>query len=285
MSLFTTTIAPATGAALSNIMWATPIFDVRAHRAMGKIGTLNPIPYLMGLFCTLAWVLYGSLLSDGYIMWANFPSVAVIVYCLSSMVGLLNTEIARAEMLKAFAKNEKNSASQELIDSISAKQKNLLVLETGFWLGPLVFGTLTWVSFVTLRSNIELAKTMIGWIALTFNIGYFVAPLATMRDVIRIKDSGAIYFPGVCANAANASMWVVYGLTIKNPNVWVPNAIGCILQVVSIALILLYPHKIVKAPVSYKEPTDIVPPVIADADTNTTVLERTVSPLTNNTAI
>jgi len=244
-SLFATTIAPILGAVLSNLMWGVPVLDIRAARKLRTLGAMNPVPYIVGMFCTCGWMLYGSLKHDGYLMWANLMAVPILVYCSFSIVGLSTADIVKLEdsIKDAESRGEKISSVESSIKTLAAKRSQLFYVETGLWMAFLTWGLLTWLSWVVWQNNNDLAIKIIGWSAMICNIAYFAAPLAMLSEVLRLRDSSSIFPPAVLANVCNCVMWLVYGYTaIQDPMVWVPNAIGLGLQVVNTALLLRYPR-------------------------------------------
>lgn len=243
-SVFATTIAPTLGAVLSNAMWATPILDIKRQRKLRTLGTINPMPYVVGMYCVYGWVLYGSLKHDGFIMWANFAAVGVLTYCNLSVVALSTAEIIRLEdsLSDTVVGTEKVSSAEGKMAELAAKQATLSYVEAGLWMAPLLWGLMSWLSWVVWNDS-EQVINVVGWVAMVWQILFFWAPLSMLREVVRQGDSSSIFPPAVAANMANCGMWVVYGYTaIQDPMVWVPNFIGLVLQVVAISLVLRYPR-------------------------------------------
>ena len=61
------------GTCTSNAMWLSPIRAVSIASKRGDLGDLNPIPYPLIFASALAFTVYGILISDHWIFWANFP--------------------------------------------------------------------------------------------------------------------------------------------------------------------------------------------------------------------
>ena len=195
-SLFATTIAPAMGAVLSNIMWATPILDIRQQRKLRSLGSINPAPYVVGMYCTYGWLLYGSLKHDGFIMWANFVAVGAMTYCNQSLVALSLSDINRIEdSIKEDAVSVNKISSVEVnMVALGAKQATLFYVETGLWLAPLLWGFMSWLGWAVWSSGSDNDHIIevVGWVCMACQVIFFFAPLLIMREVIRLGGTDII---------------------------------------------------------------------------------------------
>ena len=72
---------------------------------------------------------------------------------------------------------------------------------------------------------------------------YYGAPLSTMAEVIKKRDSSSILLPLTLMNLLNAALWTIYGLATGDAYVFVPNGIGGLLSLAQVALAFLYPAK------------------------------------------
>ncbi|KXZ52053.1 hypothetical protein GPECTOR_10g1076 [Gonium pectorale] len=72
---------------------------------------------------------------------------------------------------------------------------------------------------------------------------YYAAPLSTMWEVIRTRNSASILVPLTMMNTLNAALWTTYGIAVLDPYIWLPNGIGLALSLLQIALRLLFPSR------------------------------------------
>lgn len=72
---------------------------------------------------------------------------------------------------------------------------------------------------------------------------YYAAPLSSMWDVIRLRNSASILLPLTIMNTTNAGLWTTYGLAVGDYYVWVPNGIGLLLSVAQLVLRAVFPAK------------------------------------------
>lgn len=92
-------------------------------------------------------------------------------------------------------------------------------------------------------NNISSMLSLWGLAGNFISLVYYGAPLSTMADVIKKRDSSSILLPLTLMNTLNACLWTTYGLAIGDAYVFVPNGIGALLSVAQLSLCFLYPAK------------------------------------------
>jgi hypothetical protein len=177
--VFASVIAPWAGCCLSNIMWSTPLFLIWEAKRLREVGVINPLPFIMGCYCCTGWTLYGSLKHDGFIIWANFPGLAVATYCCLNVYALMILREAKSEedeeremiISKSHSDAKGTASSHDPMGSTAAeadanrresdvtaiaaatsplqeyKRLNLMV-ETALWGSPAIWGLLTYLRYV-----------------------------------------------------------------------------------------------------------------------------------------
>ena len=83
-------------------------------------------------------------------------------------------------------------------------------------------------------------QLLAGYVANVILVIYYMAPLSTLAEVLSQKDARSIYGPLCAINGANGLLWVTYGLTLKDPFVYLPNAFGVVLAAVQLAFKLIF---------------------------------------------
>ncbi|KAG1680967.1 hypothetical protein FOA52_009926 [Chlamydomonas sp. UWO 241] len=68
-------------------------------------------------------------------------------------------------------------------------------------------------------------------------IAMYAAPLSTMGEVIKTRNSGSILVPLTVTTLLNASLWTMYGLAIIDPYVYIPSGLGSVLACAQLALV------------------------------------------------
>ncbi|KAJ3043598.1 hypothetical protein HDV00_004699 [Rhizophlyctis rosea] len=71
-----------------------------------------------------------------------------------------------------------------------------------------------------------IAETLLGSINTAFLVTLYGAPLSTVYNVVKSRNSTSINLPLAVASVLNGTLWFMYGLTIGDPFVWAPNGAG-----------------------------------------------------------
>lgn len=102
------------------------------------------------------------------------------------------------------------------------------------------------ISFISLASFLSGTQReyVIGF-TVNFNLLFFYgAPLSTIFQVLKSKNSASIHLPTMLTNTANATFWTAYAIAILDPFIFVPNGIGVCLSVVQFILYLILPRNL-----------------------------------------
>lgn len=121
--------------------------------------------------------------------------------------------------------------------------------------------------FIISKIDIKTSIQMVGITSLLSNIVTMLAPLSTIKAVIRDKNS--IHLPKsiVIAGTITGVSWLLYGLAIQDFYVWSPCLIGIVSSLIQITLLVLYPAKSFKHQ-KISSPIDEASPKITVMDQN-----------------
>ena len=151
-----------------------------------------------------AWLIYGLLVSNPYIVLSNAPGLLCGLFMVLSGASI------------------GNAAQRKLLER--------LVLGMSFGLicsgGVISFGGLT----------AEGAATLAVTVANVFTFAFYAAPLAGLSQVLKARSSASMVLPMIVASWLNAALWTVYGLAISNLGVWLPNSFGVFLATLQLAI-------------------------------------------------
>jgi solute carrier family 50 (sugar transporter) len=199
-SFFITQVAPALGVILSTIQYSASILTVLECRQKQDLGNLNPIPIAVNFINSIAWIVYGCMLKNPYLIASVTGGSLSSLFSLSTSFYLLG--------------KHQHFQTMESVERI------------------LFGGLLLWILIAFLLGTIaatdeRMSLTIVGFIACVVTVCYYYSPLSTIRMVIRTKNSSSLHFPMLVMNFIGSSIWTVYGLyAIYDPFLFIPCGLG-----------------------------------------------------------
>ena len=125
------------------------------------------------------------------------------------------------------------------IENIMERKNTLATMERLLVFGPTFWGFLGMVSGIAIP-NFDNGVFVFGLFCCFGGLGYYSGPLSSAAKVISSRDASTLYAPVICVNLLNAFMWMLYGIALSDPLVWVPNMIGACLAIFQLILVGLY---------------------------------------------
>ncbi|GAU26787.1 hypothetical protein TSUD_317850 [Trifolium subterraneum] len=101
------------------------------------------------------------------------------------------------------------------------------------------FGAIVVLTHVIFEKEDQRLK-LLGWICVVFATSVFAAPLSIIRVVIRTRSVEFLPFPLSLLLLISAVMWLLYGLSLKDIYVTLPNVVGLTFGIVQITLYAMY---------------------------------------------
>ncbi|KAG9138688.1 hypothetical protein Leryth_027417 [Lithospermum erythrorhizon] len=136
---------------------------------------------------------------------------------------------------------------------------SMLTSQPGFTMKSVVlliiagFGLIVGLTHFLVK-DIATRVQIVGWICLVTALSVFVAPLGILRTVIKTKS---VEFMPFCLSfflTISAVTWFLYGLFLKDFNIWVPNVVGFAFGILQMVLYVIY-----KDTKKQKLPADLIP--------------------------
>ncbi|KAG2445336.1 hypothetical protein HYH02_008801 [Chlamydomonas schloesseri] len=205
------TVVPGMGAVISILMYLSPLKAVLKAQREKHLGDLNPIPFSIAIANCIAWLGYGLLKKDPFVCAPNAPGVLIGTFMSITAHGMADE---------------------------AAKQRIRFVVCLAAGIFPFL-GVYT----AFFADSAAVQQGLWGLAGNIICLVYYAAPLSTMWDVIRTRNSSSILVPLTMMNTLNAALWTTYGVAVGDPYIWAPNGIGLALSVMQIALRLVFPAR------------------------------------------
>ena len=217
----TSILCPLLGAILCNAMALAPFKAVIDARKKKDLGDLNPFPFALIMNSQLGWTIYGAVQSDVYIFFSSAPPFVLgAVLCMTAI-----------HVLERGVQHEKREKLMRL------RLEYVMFASVTYWLTVIFI-----ISIVMKNADKATAALIVGISSDISGLIYYGAPLATVAEVIRTKDSSSLFVPGIAISAINCILWFFYGLLgVQSALIYVPNAIGIILCLVELVVRGIYP--------------------------------------------
>ncbi|KAL4452035.1 hypothetical protein ABPG75_007697 [Micractinium tetrahymenae] len=205
------TLVAAIGGVVALILFLAPMKAVLRARQDRVLGDLNPLPFPALTANCAGWVAYSYITDDVLVLWPNMCGYLLALFYTFSCYGL------------ADAKTRDRQAAILLLFSAV-----LMVVGAVGTLGDMEYDSL---------------KRLWGFTSNAILIIFYASPLSTCLEVLRTRCSASLNLPLSVMNVINGTLWVIYGIAIKDLFLAVPNGIGAVLGLVYCALLLTFPRK------------------------------------------
>ncbi|KAI8471974.1 MAG: sugar efflux transporter for intercellular exchange-domain-containing protein [Monoraphidium minutum] len=204
-------VVPALGTGVAWAMFLAPLKAVIAVRRSKALGVMNPLPLVAMWANCAAWLVYAFLIVDPYVLASNLPGLILAAFMTVTCYGYAD-ERARDTMLCGIV---------------------------GF--SALLFGAGAFLRF----AGLDHAKSVALWGFVTVGILliFYAAPLSSIAEVLRARNSAALNEPLALMAVLNGSLWGAYGWAVGDPFIWGPNLVGALFGVLQVSLVKAYPSK------------------------------------------
>eukprot|EP00484_Ammonia_sp_Unknown_P022617 CAMPEP_0197025486 /NCGR_PEP_ID=MMETSP1384-20130603/5807_1 /TAXON_ID=29189 /ORGANISM="Ammonia sp." /LENGTH=217 /DNA_ID=CAMNT_0042454019 /DNA_START=24 /DNA_END=677 /DNA_ORIENTATION=+ len=172
----------------------------------------NPLMFVMLVVNGFVWACYGILAAESVVLISNATGVILgIIYC---------------AIFYQFCPNK-----QQMFKLIQAS-----------------FAIITILFLFTFFSEPLFAVNCLGLLGSLSAILLMSSPLAVMNAVIRDQTSIYLPIPTVVTTFINALSWLLYGIVVKDPFIWFPNAIGLLAAIVQVGLLFAFEREMPDKP-------------------------------------
>ena len=176
-------------------------------------------PYIAFFTNSLVWANYGYLQRELIICWQNALSLVMAIASLAVLWRMMKRE----------------SPKIELTPSLGFPLHSLL-----FPLILCIFCVVQLLSLMT--SSYMIAPSTFGLLGVVLAMAQFASPLMVLKQVLQQGFIGGLLdLPLAILMLLMGTLWSVYGNSLADPNIIVPNIIGALLAAVQVFLLCIVP--------------------------------------------
>lgn len=230
---------------MSAAMYAAPVNQLRKALEEGELGVLNPVPWAVMTGNAIAWCAYAYYSWNPFVLASNIPGLIVSIW-----LNIGASKLQYVQRRQELEEEQQLSSTDADIDTASSENDDRNdMIENGIFVSQetlLLRILIVWCILLVCVGWLDLfgkgnEKEVVGILANINVIFFYGAPLQTMRTVIEDKTSESILIPTMIMNIVNTFFWILYGLAINDPVIYVPNIIGFVLGLIQALLCILYP--------------------------------------------
>ena len=212
---------PLLGMILCNATAIAPYKAVIDARKKKDLGDLNPFPFALIVNSQLGWILYAVLTRDYFIFLSScFPFILGVILCMTA--------------IHILERGVQHDSREKLL---RLRLEYVLFSSMCYWM-LMIFIT----CFILSPQNLSFSILIVGISSDISSLLYCAAPLSTIAEVIRTKDSSSLFTPSILISAVNSALWFLYGyFGVHSALIYIPNVIGVILCVIELIVRAIYP--------------------------------------------
>jgi solute carrier family 50 protein (sugar transporter) len=204
---------PAVGDVVCGLLYLSPVLQAYKINKSNKLGEFNVIPYALMVFNCMVWSFYALGLpqpSQFFVITPNFLGFISGVLVIS-WTGHLISDKARKHLMEIF-----------------------LFITT-------LYVPLAYAIFSTFDNASR--QKIYSYITLIVQFAFIGSPLLESWHIVKSKDASSIYLPLASLTLLSSILWAVYGFTIADVTMYLPNSISAGIGLAQIVLRMMYPPK------------------------------------------
>jgi len=199
----------------------------------------------------LGWVAYSVVTQNMFVLVSNAPGLILSIWLNMGAAKLQYQEMYRSRYHgdnSLFLRNEEEEDSNEFSEDANSSGSHTYIpvpscTSHEHW----VIGIITiWMIVLTVAcfgplSDVERAN-LIGIVVNVNLVVFYGAPLSTIKNVLRSRNSVSIHRKTLATGFLNSFFWLAYGIALMDMVILVPNASGFLLSVIQIILCIAFPR-------------------------------------------
>lgn len=209
----------------------------------GKVSNESSVPFVAGFLSCSLWLYYGMLLANHTLVSVN--ALGSLLFSIYIWMYLKYSSKKKRVMQYVISSvvvivwivyiTDINAHQKQLKNRVQLRQQMEIVAVTP--LDP------KQPDSATVFANTNDAIERVGFICCLSTMLFFAAPLSNLIHVVRTKNSESLPMPLIVMTFLGSAQWLVYGRILRDKFIMYPNAVGCALSIVQLALFVLYPRR------------------------------------------
>ncbi|XP_065191022.1 sugar transporter SWEET1-like [Sycon ciliatum] len=201
----------ALAASTSNLIcYASPLFASIEFYKQKTTGNTASLPLVSTFSSSIFWLVYGLLSVNSMLIRINSFSLFLFTIYIAIYYAYCHTAVQLFSELRFV-----------------------------FYLALFVFPS---VALVHRFVDAHKAMLAMGLVCNSLTISVYAAPLGTLQEVIKQRNTSSMSPPLILANWLSAAVWSAYGIVINDIFIIVPNSLGLVLCSIQCGLLLVYPR-------------------------------------------
>ncbi|CAH1730986.1 hypothetical protein AGLY_015190 [Aphis glycines] len=212
----------------------------------GKVSNESVVPFVTGFLSCALWLYYGMILVNSTLVSVNafgcllFAIYTWIYYRYTSkkkrVVHYALTAIGFIAWVVFITQTDIHQKQSKSVSSVELHQHQSVDVAA---VTPLDISDKSIVS----STAYDAAVDHVGLLCSLTTMLFFAAPFSNLIHVIRTKNTESMPLPLIVMTFLVCAQWLVYGRMLRDKFIMYPNAVGCMLSIIQLALFVIYPRK------------------------------------------
>ncbi|XP_015373197.1 PREDICTED: sugar transporter SWEET1-like [Diuraphis noxia] len=211
----------------------------------GKVLNESVVPFVTGFLSCSLWLYYGMILANSTLVSVNtFGCLLFLIYTWiyyrytskkKRVIQYVISAIAIIAWIVYITYTNVNRKQSKTVLSAELYQHQTVDVAA---VTPLDISDTSIISTTT-----NDAVDRVGLLCSLTTMLFFAAPFSNLIHVIRTKNTESMPLPLIVMTFLVSAQWLVYGRMLRDKFIMYPNAIGCMLSVIQLALFVIYPRR------------------------------------------
>ncbi|XP_060847341.1 sugar transporter SWEET1-like [Rhopalosiphum padi] len=203
----------------------------------GKVSNESVVPFVTGFLSCSLWLYYGMILVNSTLVSVNaFGCLLFAIYTwiyyryTSKKKRVMHYVVSAIAVIAWIVYITYSNVNQKQSKTVSSAEVAAVT--------PLDISD---TSIISLTTNDAIDR--VGLLCSLTTMLFFAAPFSNLIHVIRTKNTESMPLPLIVMTFLVSAQWLVYGRMLRDKFIMYPNAVGCMLSIIQLALFVIYPRR------------------------------------------